>query len=45
MLMVFRHNVNHVITGGINYNTKPLKVYYFYGQADDLFRQQGLEAK
>ncbi|MCW2254298.1 hypothetical protein M2263_000389 [Providencia alcalifaciens] len=40
-----RQNVDHVITGGINYNSKPLKVYYFYGQADDLFRQQGLETK
>ncbi|MBP6123229.1 MULTISPECIES: OprD family outer membrane porin [Providencia] len=40
-----RQNVDHVITGGINYNSKPLKVFYFYGQADDLFRQQGLEAK
>ena len=40
-----RHVLDHVITGGINYETKPLKVYYFYGQADDVFRQQGLEAK
>nr|WP_314265222.1 OprD family outer membrane porin [uncultured Moellerella sp.] len=39
------HNVDHVITGGINYNTKPLKVSYFYGAVDDLFRQQGLEGK
>lgn len=40
-----RHNIDHVLTGGINYNSKPLKVFYFYGQADDVFRQHGLEAK
>ncbi|BBG59169.1 outer membrane porin, OprD family [Providencia rustigianii] len=39
------HDINHVVTGGINYDTKPLKVAYFIGQADDVFRQQGLEVK
>lgn len=36
-------DVDHVITGGINYKTKPLKAYYFYGVADDLLFKQGFE--
>lgn len=36
-------DINHVMTGEASYITKELKAWYFYGQADDLFRQQGLE--
>lgn len=36
-------DIDHVITGGVNYKTKPLKAYYFYGAADSLFWQQGFE--